>query len=170
MAVDMFMKLDGIKGESQDSKHKEGDRRLSWSWGVSNRDRWHMGGGGGAGKVDVQDISIYASRSTRLRRRCSCCAPRASTSKALTVRKAGEKPLEYLKIVKLKDIIVTSVQTGGSAARIALTENLTQLREDQDRVQAAENGRQPGRPESSRLQPQGERKGLSGWGSVRGGA
>jgi type VI secretion system secreted protein Hcp len=42
----------------------------------------------------------------------------------LTVRKAGEKPLEYLKIT-LTDLIVTSVTTGGSGGEDRLTENVS---------------------------------------------
>ena len=42
----------------------------------------------------------------------------------ITVRKAGEKPLEYMKI-KLADIIVSSVQHAGHGGGDLLTENLT---------------------------------------------
>ena len=35
-ANDMFLKIDGIKGESADSKHKDEIEVLSWSWGESN--------------------------------------------------------------------------------------------------------------------------------------
>ena len=35
MAVDMFLKLDDVKGESKDSKHKEEMDVLAWSWGAS---------------------------------------------------------------------------------------------------------------------------------------
>lgn len=42
----------------------------------------------------------------------------------LTVRKAGNNPLEYIKI-ELQDILVTSVSTGGSGGEDRLTENVT---------------------------------------------
>ena len=58
MAVDMFLKLDDVKGESKDSKHKEEIDVLAWSWGLSQSGSAHQGGGGGAGKVAVQDISL----------------------------------------------------------------------------------------------------------------
>ena len=35
MAVDMFLKLDGIKGESLDATHKDEIDVLAWSWGLS---------------------------------------------------------------------------------------------------------------------------------------
>jgi type VI secretion system secreted protein Hcp len=55
MAVDMFLKVDGIEGESQDEKHAKEIDVLSWSWGMSQSGTSHMGGGGGGGKVAVQD-------------------------------------------------------------------------------------------------------------------
>jgi type VI protein secretion system component Hcp len=36
MAVDMFMKIDTVDGEAQDTKHKKEIDVLSWSWGMSN--------------------------------------------------------------------------------------------------------------------------------------
>ena len=35
MAVDYFLKLDGIEGESADSNHKNEIQIMSWSWGAS---------------------------------------------------------------------------------------------------------------------------------------
>jgi type VI secretion system secreted protein Hcp len=40
------------------------------------------------------------------------------------VRKAGEHPLEYVKI-HIEDIIVSSISTGGSGGEDRLTENVT---------------------------------------------
>ena len=40
------------------------------------------------------------------------------------MRKAGEKPLEYIKF-KLKNVMVSSVSTGGSGGEDRLTENVT---------------------------------------------
>ena len=54
----MFIKLDTIDGEAQDSKHKKEIDVLSWSWGMSNSGSAHSGGGAGAGKVNVQDLAF----------------------------------------------------------------------------------------------------------------
>src|SRR5438093_11041139 len=56
MAVDAFLKLDGIKGESQDSKHKDEIEIESFSWGVTQTGTLAFGGGGGAGKAQFQDF------------------------------------------------------------------------------------------------------------------
>ena len=50
MAVDMFIKIGDIKGESRDAKHKDEIDVLSWSWGMSQSGSMHVGGGGGAGR------------------------------------------------------------------------------------------------------------------------
>ena len=53
----------------------------------------------------------------------------------LTVRKAGENPLEYLKI-EMKHVLVSSVSTGGSHGEDRLTENVeSELRQGQDDLQ-----------------------------------
>ena len=125
MAVDIFLDLDGVKGESRDSKHLETIDVLSWSWGLSQSGTAHMGGGAGAGKVSVQDISFThyidkASPTLML----FCCNGKHMKKGKLIVRKAGENPLEYLTI-DLEDILVSHVSTGGSHGEDRLTENFT---------------------------------------------
>jgi type VI secretion system secreted protein Hcp len=125
MAVDMFIKIGDIKGESVDGAHKGEIDVLAWSWGVSNSGSAHVGGGAGAGKCNVQDLSFtkYIDKSSPTLLLTSCNGKHFPEA-TLTVRKAGEKPLEYLKI-KLTDILVTSVSTGGSGGEDRLTENVT---------------------------------------------
>lgn len=57
-AVDYFLKIDGIPGESTDSKHKNEIDIESWSWGQVNSGSHAGGGGGGAGKVSMQDYNF----------------------------------------------------------------------------------------------------------------
>ena len=125
MAVDMFLKLDDVKGESVDSKHKGEVDVLAWSWGMSQSGTTHVGGGGGAGKVSVQDISLtkYVDKSSPVLM-LSCCNGKHFKEAVLTVRKAGEKPLEYIKIT-MKEVIVANISTGGSGGEDRLTENVT---------------------------------------------
>lgn len=125
MAVDMFMVVDGIKGESKDKTHKETIDVLAWSWGLSNSGSFHTGGGGGSGKVNVQDLSFTkyvdkASADLQL----ACCNGKHLKSAKLIVRKAGEKPLEYI-IMEFTECLVTAVTTGGAGGEDRLTENVT---------------------------------------------
>ncbi|MBU3004982.1 Hcp family type VI secretion system effector [Paraglaciecola arctica] len=125
MAVDQFLKLDGIDGEAQDKvKAKEIDV-LAWSWGMSQNGTTHMGSGSGAGKVNIQDLSItkYVDlASTVLMQKCTL--GEHIKEGTLTVRKAGGEQMEYI-VITMKDIIVTSVSTGGSGGEDRLTENVS---------------------------------------------
>ena len=125
MAVDMFIKIGDLKGESKDKAHPGEIDVLAWSWGVSNSGNAHMGGGQGAGKVNVQDLSFtkYIDKSSP-DLMLVCCNGKHIPEAKLVVRKAGETPLDYLTIT-MNDLIVTSVSTGGSGGEDRLTENVT---------------------------------------------
>ena len=56
MAVDMFLKLDGVTGESKDKVHTNEIDVLVWSWGMTNNASAQIGGGAGSGKASVQDL------------------------------------------------------------------------------------------------------------------
>src|SRR5215831_2412705 len=125
MAVDMFLKLDGIKGESKDSKHKDEIHIESFSWGMSQTGAMGAGGGGGAGKVNVHDISISKNvDKSSCDLMYACASGKHIPSGLITVRKAGEKPLEYLKI-KLTDILISGVQDSGSGHGDQVAESIT---------------------------------------------
>ena len=47
--VDYFLKIDGIPGESMDTKHKDEIQVLSFSFGESQSGTMAFGGGGGSG-------------------------------------------------------------------------------------------------------------------------
>ena len=124
MAVDMFMKISDVKGEAKDGTHKDEIDVLSWSWGMNQSGTGHVGGGLGSGKVNVHDMSFtkyvdVSSADLML----ACCNGKHFGEAKLTVRKAGENPLEYL-IVTMTDVIVSSVSTGGSGGADRITENV----------------------------------------------
>ena len=125
MAVDYFLKIDPIKGESQDDKHKNEIDILSWSWALHQTGKAGMGAGGGAGKVNVQDLSFThyvdkASPDLFL----SCCNGKHFQKAVLTCRKAGEKPLEFLKVT-MEEVLVTSVNHGGTHGDDRVSESVT---------------------------------------------
>lgn len=125
MAVDMFIKIGDIKGESPDDKHKDEIDVLSWSWGMSQSGSTHYGSGGGSGKVNVQDISLtkWVDKASPVLMKM-CCNGKHYPEALLTVRKAGENALEYIKI-KMEDVLISSVQTGGGKGDDRLSENVT---------------------------------------------
>lgn len=115
MAVDMFLKLEGITGEAKDAKHEKEIDILSWSWSISQSGTVHLGGGAGAGKASVSDINIikYVDLSSP-KLALFCTSGKHIATGKLTIRKAGDKPLEYL-TYELEDILISSIQIGGSA-------------------------------------------------------
>ena len=125
MAVDIFIKLSDIKGESKGTGHVKEIDVLAWSWGMSQSGTMHTGGGGGAGKVSVQDLSFtkyFDAASPDLM--LACCNGKHIPEAILTVQKAGEKALPYIKIT-LSNLLVSSVSTGGSGGEDRLTENVS---------------------------------------------
>jgi type VI secretion system secreted protein Hcp len=113
-AVDYFLKLDGIDGESYDSKHKAEIDVSSWSWGESQAGTMAGGGGGGAGKVHMQDFHFTMTVNKATPKLILACASGEHIKKAtLTCRKAGTDQQEFL-IYTFSDLLVSSYQTGGS--------------------------------------------------------
>lgn len=116
MSQDIFLKINGIEGESQDSTHKSEIEVLSFSWKVLQESMMHAGSGGGAGKATVEDLEFehYVDRSSPNLMKY-CLTGKHVQEALLTVRKAGGNPLEYLKLT-FSDVIVTSVHPFGANA------------------------------------------------------
>jgi len=126
MAVDMYLKLTNIKGESVAKDHKDEIDVLSWSWGVNQVGTRHHTSGGGAGKISVGDLTFTHWVDIASPELLKACVTGSHIKHGLlTVRKAGGKaPVEYLKI-KLNDILVTHVSHGNSSGEEHGTENAT---------------------------------------------
>jgi type VI secretion system secreted protein Hcp len=117
-AVDYFLKFDGIDGESADSKHKNEIDLESFSWGATQSGTFAFGGGGGAGKVQMQDFHFVMKVNKASPKLFLACSTGEHIKKAvLTCRKAGKEQHEYLKFV-FTDVLVSSYQTGGSAGDV----------------------------------------------------
>jgi type VI secretion system secreted protein Hcp len=113
--VDFFLKIDGIDGESTDAKHKNEIDIQSWGFGATQSGTMHSGGGGGAGKVSVQDIHFTKNVDKASPKLFLSCANGEHIKKAVFVaRKAGKEQQEYMKIT-LSDLLVSSHQMGGSS-------------------------------------------------------
>jgi type VI secretion system secreted protein Hcp len=113
-AVDYFLKIDSIQGESQDSKHTNEIQVESWSFGATQSGSFAHGGGGGAGKVQMQDFHFVKKVDKAGPKLMLACANGEHIKEAtLICRKAGKDQQEYLKIT-LNDVLVSSYQTSGS--------------------------------------------------------
>jgi type VI secretion system secreted protein Hcp len=115
--VDYFMELEGIKGESKDSKMAGKMQLESWSWGETNSGtHGSAGGGAGAGKVSIQDFHFakkvdVASPNLML----ACAEGRHIKTGVLTSRKAGKDQQEFL-VFKFTDVLISSYSVGGSGS------------------------------------------------------
>ena len=113
-AVDYFLKIEGIPGESGDHKHKDDSMLESWSWGETQMGSHAGGGGGGAGKVQMQDFHFVMKINKSSPKLLLACANGEHIKGALlTCRKAGKEQQEFLKY-KFSDLLISSYQTGGS--------------------------------------------------------
>ena len=114
LAVDYFIKFDGIKGESADDKHKDEIDIQSWSWGESNVGGAPHGGGAAAGKVSMQDFHFAMHMNTASVSLMKACATGQHIKDAtFTGRKAGKGQQEFLTF-KFRDVLISSYQIGGA--------------------------------------------------------
>jgi type VI secretion system secreted protein Hcp len=110
MPSDIFAKIDGIKGESLDDKHKDEVELLSFSLGVLNGGSLRHGSGGGDGKASFQDASFTHNVDKASSALWQACATGTHIKEVTIVsRKAGKGQQDFL-IIKLTDVIVSSVQ------------------------------------------------------------
>jgi type VI secretion system secreted protein Hcp len=114
LSQDIFLRLNGIFGESQDASHKDEIEVLRWDWSVSQKSSMHSGSGGGSGKATVSDLRFdhYVDRSSPNLFKY-CVTGKHMPEAKLVVRKAGENPLEYFALT-MSDVIVTQVAPAGT--------------------------------------------------------
>jgi type VI secretion system secreted protein Hcp len=115
MAVDVFLKINGIPGESADGAHKDEIDVLSYSWGVSQTGTMSYGGGGGAGKANFGDFNFMMRMNKATPKIMHACAVGEHIPDAvLSCRKAGGKQDDYM-IYKFYDLLISSYQTSASS-------------------------------------------------------
>ena len=117
MAVEIFLKLDGIDGESQKDGHVKEIELFSFSLGASNPTSVSFGTGSGAGKVDISSLSVQTQIATQTPKLfLACCSGQHIATGKLTVREAGggEKPLEYF-TYDMEEVFIDSVSWGGAS-------------------------------------------------------
>src|SRR5262245_52550143 len=113
--VDYFLKVDGIPGESGDSKHKDEIQVLSFSFGESQAGTMAFGSGGGAGKVQMQDFHFMMNVNKASPKLFLACANGEHIGNAvLTARKAGKVQEDYVKVT-FTDVLVSNFQTNGDS-------------------------------------------------------
>lgn len=121
MAVDYFLKIDGIQGESTDAKHKGEISILSWSWGETQATA--PGAGGGAGKVSMQDFRFSKAVDKASPKLLLACASAQRIKDAVLSCRRGGSSQDFLTLT-LSDVTVSSYEIVGSGAALDPTDQL----------------------------------------------
>jgi type VI secretion system secreted protein Hcp len=110
-----FLTIDGIKGESTDSKHAGAIDIQSFSFGVTNSGSiGSIGGGAGAGKASFSSFKfnkLYDASSPALFE--GTATGEHFKTATFAFRRSGGEQAEFLTI-KLSDVLVTGYQQGGT--------------------------------------------------------
>jgi type VI secretion system secreted protein Hcp len=116
VALDIFLKVAGIKGESTDVQHREEIEVASFSWGLSRQRTTSTGGGAGASKADFQDLHVVTNVSQASPQLfLAGAAGRQIETAILTCRKvSGGTQQDFLKYT-LSDVLVASYRTDSKA-------------------------------------------------------
>jgi type VI secretion system secreted protein Hcp len=126
MAVEMFLDINGVKGESQVKGFENKIDIFSMSFGASNPSQASTGSGSGAGKVSLSSVSIQkvvdAASPTLFR---ACCSGQHFDTGKITIREAGgDAAVEYM-VIELKQVFVDSVSWGSASGGEKPSESLS---------------------------------------------
>lgn len=117
MPLDSFVKIEGedVEGECTVKGHEKQLQLESFSFGASNSGSRHSATGGGVGKGSVMDLMCSMNMDKASPLLMKACAAGDHFDKAtLFARKAGgDEPVTYMEI-EMKDILISSFQTGAS--------------------------------------------------------
>jgi len=122
MASDYLLEIEGIKGESKDTKHPGTIEIMSFSWGVSNAGSFASSTGGSSGKASFASFTFTKRVDKASPLLFQACSSGKHIPKAeLFIRKAGKPQLEYLKCT-FTDCLVESIQGQSADPRLSTDE------------------------------------------------
>lgn len=126
MAVEIYIKIDTIPGQSTTKGFEDQITVENFSWGMSQTTNFGSSTGGGAGRVNMGDLTFsHAVDKASPKLMIACCTGAHIASATLTCRKAGgDSPVDFLKIT-LTDIIVSNVTPSGSNMGDTPTESVS---------------------------------------------
>lgn len=125
MATDMYLKLEGIEGESLDDAHKNEIQVMSFDYGATQSATAHEGGGSTSGRADVHDLTVVKHVDKSSPVLFHYCASGAHIAKAtLSVRKsAGAKKVDYL-VLTMEQVLISSFKSGAQGTADRVTETM----------------------------------------------
>lgn len=138
MAIDIFLKLDDVDGESQHKGHEKWIEVYSWSWGITNPAR---------GRTLVEDLRIVKRTDIASPFLLDgACAGEHFKKAVLVVSKAEEGQEEFYKVT-LEDVLITSYQTGGSSVGDAVAAENLSMNFEKIQVEYLEQDPKTGKPQ-----------------------
>jgi type VI secretion system secreted protein Hcp len=117
MAVEIFLRLDGITGESQKNNAVGWIELFSFSNGASNPSSVAFGTGSGAGKVDLSSLSLQKqldSSSPALFQNC-CAGTHVATGNMIVREATGGDTTQVYYQYDMTEVFIDSISWGGSA-------------------------------------------------------
>jgi len=122
MAIDVYLQIDGIKGESQDDKHKDWIECESVNWGlVQPRSATaSTGGGHTAERVEVQEVTFskLADLSSPILMQTCAMGKTIPKAKFEFMRADGNgTPVKYFEI-ELENVLIGAITPGIEAGSI----------------------------------------------------
>ena len=124
MSFDSFLIIDGLEGESADHQYPKSIDIDSIGWDLHMNATTHCARGGGTGKVSIDCMSVtkFADRSSPNLIK-ACCTGRHFSKATVVLRKAGEKPLEYMRY-ELEGVIIARWSQGGKTSNDQVKETV----------------------------------------------
>ena len=114
--AETFLKIEGIKGESQDIKHKGEIEILSFTQSFINTFDGSIGGGGGAGKVQCGAVtmmkSIDASSPLLLK---GVATGQHYKEAVITFRSGANAKADEYYVIRMQDLLITELSQTDSA-------------------------------------------------------
>lgn len=126
MALDAFLKIDGIPGESTDDKHKEWIEILAYSWGAAQpvSRSASTSGGAASARADFHDFHVTKTLDKSTPKLALACADGTHIKEVIIeLCRAGGDKLKYMEY-KMNDVIISSISSGGTRGDDVPTEEL----------------------------------------------
>jgi type VI secretion system secreted protein Hcp len=117
MAIEIFMKLDGIEGESQKKGAEDWIEIFSFSNGASNPSSVAFGTGSGAGKVDLSSLSLQKQldkSSPKLFLNC-CNGTHIANGQMVVRESSGSDTTQTYFQYDMTEVFIDSISWGGAA-------------------------------------------------------
>jgi type VI secretion system secreted protein Hcp len=124
MAVDIFLQIPKIPGESTDAKFTGAIDVALWTWGLTQTGGAGLGTGSGTGKVNFQDLTLtkFVDKATPPLM-AACASGTVYGPVVLSMRKAGATPLVYM-VITLGNVTISKHNHATSSTDDRQTEEI----------------------------------------------